>query len=371
MKITAAVARQPGQPFSVEHDIELDALRPNEARVRIVATGICQMDAAVRDGHYPTALPAVLGHEGAGVVEEVGDLVTGVKAGDHVVLGAAYCGTCTQCRCGQVTYCKNFPAEGFGGRRRDGSTSLSKDGETISSHFFGQSSYATHVNAVQESLVVVDHDVPLDILGPLACGMNTGAGAVLNELKPAPGTSLAVFGTGAVGSAAIMAAKIAGCTTIVAVDINDSRLELAGELGATHTLNSSRPEKVVDELMMISGGEGINNILDTTGIPALLTRAAQSLATRGTLATVAGTPPGTEVPFEIGASLIKGWTFKTIVEGSSVPQVFIPRLINLWKIGAFPFDKLLKHYDFEAINQAFQDAADGNVIKPVVRLSPQ
>lgn len=371
MQITAAVVREHSQPFTVETDIELDELKPNEARVRVVATGICHTDAVVRDGIYPTPIPAVLGHEGAGVVEEIGEAVTNVEVGDHVVLGAAYCGTCTQCRSGNPAYCLHVFAEDFGGRRRDGSTSLSKNGEQISSHFFGQSSFATYANVVQESLIVIDKEIPLDIAGALGCGLNTGAGSVLNELRPEPGTSLAVFGTGAVGSAAIMAAKIAGCTTIVALDIHDSRLELAKELGATHTINSRDPEVVIDELQKITNGEGINYALDTTGIPVLLNRAAKSLSKRGTLATVAATASGTEAPFEIGDSLIQGWTFKTIIQGSSVPQVFIPRLVELWKQGQFPFEKLTKHYEFDDINQGFEDSADGSVIKPIVTLPQQ
>src|SRR5690606_23252657 len=183
--------------------------------VRLVATGICHTDAVARDGVYPVPLPIVLGHEGAGVVEAVGKGVRGVAVDDHVVLSAAYCGVCKRCRLGQMAYCENLFAEDFGGRRRDGSTSLSKGGEQISSHFFGQSSFATYANVVQESVVVIDKDVPLELMGPLGCGLQTGAGAVLNELRPEPGSSLVVFGTGAVGSAAVMAAKIARCTTVV------------------------------------------------------------------------------------------------------------------------------------------------------------
>lgn len=367
MKITAAVAREHNNPLTIENDIDLDDLQSNEARVRLVATGICHTDAIVRDGIYPTPIPAVLGHEGAGIVEAIGNAVRDVQVGDHVILGAAYCGTCPQCRSGNPAYCLHVFEEDFGGHRRDGSTSLSKNGERISSHFFGQSSFATYANVVQESLIVVDKEAPLELLGPLGCGLNTGAGAVLNELNPDPGTSLAVFGTGAVGSAAIMAAKIAGCTTIVALDIHDSRLELAKELGATHVINS-RNADVVEELMRITNNEGINFALDTTGIPALLSQAAEALAKRGTLATVAASKSGTKVSFEIGDSLVKGWTFKTIVQGSSVPQVFVPRLVKLWQQGLFPFDKLIKHYELEDINQGFEDSSNGLVIKPVVRL---
>jgi aryl-alcohol dehydrogenase len=365
--ITAAVARNVREPLVIE-ELQLDEPKANEVRVRLVATGVCHTDAIVRDGVYPTPLPAVLGHEGAGVVELVGADIKerDIRVGDHVVLSAAYCGTCKRCRAGTMAYCENLFAEDFGGRRRDGSTSLSKGGETISSHFFGQSSFATYANVVRESVVVVPRDVPLELMGPLGCGLQTGAGAVLNELRPAPGTSLAVFGTGAVGSAAIMAARSVGCATIVAVDLHDSRLDLAKELGATHVVNSGR-EDAIDALRKIVGNQGLDYAVDTTAVPAVLKQAAASLGIRGTVALVGAAKSGTEVAFEIGDSLIKGWTFKTVVQGSSVPQVFIPRLIELWRQGRFPFEKLVKHYPLSEINQAFEDSRNGSVVKPMIR----
>ena len=264
-----------------------------------------------------------------------------------------------------MAYCENLFAADFGGRRADGSTALSKDGETISSHFFGQSSFATYANVVEESVVRVDKDVPLEHLGPLGCGLNTGAGTVLNELKPEIGSSLVVFGTGAVGSAAIMAARVADCSVIVAVDIHEARLELARELGATHTINS-KTEDVSARLREITQDNGVDYAIDTTGIPSLLRQAADGLGVRGTLALVAAARPGTEVSFEIGASLVKGWTFKTVVQGSSVPQVFIPRLIQLWREGRFPFEKLVQDYTLAEINQGFEDSRTGKTIKPVI-----
>ncbi|MFJ8931524.1 NAD(P)-dependent alcohol dehydrogenase [Streptomyces sp. NPDC102364] len=362
--VTAAVARTMGAPLTIE-TLDLDAPRPSEVRVRMVATGVCHTDAIVRDGVYPTPLPAVLGHEGAGVVEAIGDAVTTVQPGDHVVLSAAYCGHCRQCRAGRVAYCENLMAEDFGGRRRDGTTSLTSSEGPVSSHFFGQSSFATYANVVETSVIKVDSAAPLETLAPLGCGLQTGAGAVLNELRPEAGTSLVVFGVGAVGSAAIMAARVAGCTTVIAADLHPSRLELAKEIGATHTIDSGSAD-VVAEIARITGGEGVNFALDTTAVPAVLRQAAESLAIGGTLALVGAAKPGTEVNFEIGASLVKGWTFKTIVQGSSVPQVFIPRLVELWEQGRFPFDKLIRTYALDDINTAFADSANGSAVKPVV-----
>jgi aryl-alcohol dehydrogenase len=360
MKINAAVVRDTGKPLSIE-ELELAEPRPDEVRVRMVASGICHTDSTARNGAYPIEWPAVLGHEGAGIVEAVGSSVTSVVAGDHVVMAPASCGTCKQCRRGEMAYCEHYIAINLSGRR----TALSSDGESVASHFFGQSSFSTHANVLERCVVKVDPDVPLEMLAPLGCGLQTGAGAVLNDLRPEAATSLAVIGTGAVGSAAIMAAKIAGCTTVIAVDLHDNRLETALELGATHTVNSAETD-MLEELKRITGGSGVDYIVDTTSVPSVLRQAAQALAFRGTLVAVGNTTFGTEAPFEIGESQVKGWTFRMNVQGSSVYQVFIPRLIELWKQGRFPYDKLVKTYPFADINQGFEDSANGSTIKPIV-----
>lgn len=362
--VKAAVARDHGAPLTIE-DVELDDLREDEIRVRLVATGVCHTDAIVRDGVYPTPLPAVLGHEGAGVVEDVGRLVTSVDVGDHVVMSAAYCRHCRECRAGRMAYCENLFAQDFGGRREDESTAFSAGGEVISSHFFGQSSFATRANVSESSVVKVDPEVPLEKIAFLGCGMQTGAGAVLNELKPPAGSSIAVSGAGAVGLAAVMAAVVAGCTTIVAIDLHASRLDLARTLGATHVVDASAQD-VSEALSEITDGRGLDFILDTTAVPSVLVRAAESLAIRGTLALVGAAAPGTEAPFEIGGSLVKGWTFKTIVQGSSIPQDFIPRLVALWQQGRFPVERLVETYALDEINEAFEASESGAVVKPVV-----
>ncbi len=364
MSVTAAVARTQSEPL-VNEKVDLDDLRSNEVRVRMVGSGVCHTDTLVRDGVYPMPLPAVLGHEGSGVVEEIGSEVTMAKVGDHVLLGPAYCGKCRFCRRGQPTYCEFAFEQYFGGQRMDGSTAFSKDGERISSHFFGQSSFASYTNAVENSVVVVDNDAPLEIMGPLGCGLSTGAGAVLNEMCPEPGTSIAVFGTGAVGFGALMAAGVASCSTIIGVDIHDSRLELATELGATQTINS-RTQDLAETIAETTGGQGVDFAIDTTAVPEVMRSAADALGKRGTVVLVGAAAMGTEVPFEVGGSLLKGWTLKTVIEGSSVPHIFLPRLVKLWEQGKFPFDKLVRTYPHTEINQGFEDSASGEVIKPVV-----
>ncbi|EPR76205.1 Alcohol dehydrogenase [Leifsonia rubra CMS 76R] len=364
MKINAAVATTKGEPLEIR-ELTLDELRSDEVQVRLVATGVCHTDAIVRDQVYPTPLPAVLGHEGAGIVEAVGSSVTGVEVGDHVVLSFPSCGVCSSCVSGHPSYCLDLNALAFGGARTDGSTAFSdEDGSPVSSHFFGQSSFATVTNVNKRSIVKVSKDVPLDIMGPLGCGIQTGAGAVLNVLEPEAGSSIVIYGTGAVGMSALLAAVLANCTTIIAVDIVDSRLERAKELGATHTINS-KTEDAVERVREITGG-GANYAVDSTGNAVVFAQMTKSLATLGHGALVGAAAPGTESPFDIGSLLLSGITISTVIEGDSVPQTFIPKLISLYEAGRFPFDELVKKYEFADINTAFADSESGETLKPIV-----
>lgn len=364
MKINAAVATTKGEPLDIR-ELTLDELRSDEVQVRLVATGVCHTDAIVRDQVYPVPLPAVLGHEGAGIVEAIGDAVTSVEIGDHVVLSFASCGVCSSCVSGHPSYCADFGALAFGGARTDGSTAFSdEDGSPVSSHFFGQSSFASVTNVAERSVVKVSKDVPLDILGPLGCGIQTGAGAVLNVLNPEAGSSIVIYGTGAVGMSALLAAVLANCTTIIAVDIVDSRLERAKELGATHTINS-KAEDAVERVREITGG-GANYAVDSTGNAVVFAQMTKSLRTLGHGALVGAAAPGTESPFDIGSLLLSGITISMVIEGDSVPQTFIPKLISLYEAGRFPFDTLVKKYDFADINTAFADSESGETLKPIV-----
>ncbi|GAA1914538.1 NAD(P)-dependent alcohol dehydrogenase [Nocardioides lentus] len=364
MRITAAVVPGEGQPLEMR-ELELDDPRPGEVRVRLRASGICHTDAIVRDQWYDVPLPAVLGHEGAGVVEAVGDGVTTVAVGDHVVMSFASCGTCRLCLTGHPAYCATFYELNFGGRRTDGSTAFTGgDGEAVSSHFFGQSSFATHANVYERCLVTVPASAPLELLAPLGCGIQTGAGAVLNRLDPPAGSSVVVFGAGAVGLAAVLAAVVADATTIVAVDVVGSRLALARELGATHTVDP-REEDAVERIREITGG-GADFALDTTGVPTVFRQLSDCLGVLGQGAMVGATTPGTEGTVDIGTTLLSGQTLHMVIEGDSVPQSFIPRLIDLYEQGRFPFDRLVRTYDFDAINDGFADSESGEVLKPVV-----
>jgi aryl-alcohol dehydrogenase len=365
MLTKAAVTYGKGEPFQID-DINIDDPKDGEVLIRIKAVGICHTDLIVRDQYYPVPLPAVLGHEGAGIVEKVGNGVTSVQPGDHVVLSFSSCGECTNCLTGNPYACENFFELNFTGKMADGSCRLHKDGQEVS-NFFGQSSFSHYSVASERNVVKVPKDVPLEILGPLGCGIQTGSGAVLNKLKPEEGSSIVVFGCGSVGLSALMAAKVANCTTIIAVDLQDSRLELAKELGATHTINPKNVSNTVEEIQKITG-KGVNYSVETTSIPAVLRQAVDCLATLGKAAVIGAPPVGTEVTLDVNTLLFER-AVTGVLLGSGVPQIFIPKLIELYKHGKFPFDKLIKFYSLEEINQASEDSEKGITIKPILKLS--
>nr|WP_295714774.1 NAD(P)-dependent alcohol dehydrogenase [uncultured Halomonas sp.] len=361
MQIQAAVTLKKGDDFQWQ-GVDLADPASGEIHVRIVATGVCHTDAVARDlGIAP--FPIVLGHEGAGVVEALGAGVTGLNIGDHVVLSFAHCGGCGHCLTGHPTVCDTFNELNFGGAMDDGSHRLQRDDEALAT-FFGQSSFATYAVVSARNAVKVDPEVELALLGPLGCGIQTGAGTVLNRLKPEFGSSIVVYGCGAVGLSAVLAAKIIGCQRIIAVDINDDRLALARELGATHTVNGKQ-EETVDRVREITGG-GSEYAVETTGAPLVVRQSLQALRPLGVSAIVGVTP---EVTLDVHHDLMaEGKSMIGVIEGDSVPRVFIPQLVAYYKEGRFPFDKLVKFYSADQINQAFQDSKDGTTVKPVLKI---
>lgn len=365
ISIKSAVVNSKGEPFKIEElDLKIEP-RPNEVLVKVVATGICQTDVHIQNQHYPVPLPIVLGHEGAGIVEQIGDAVISVQVGDHVIMSYMSCGICPSCLKGRAPYCYQGFEANFGGSRLDGTNAISRNEEEIHGHFFGQSSFSTYALATERNVVKVPKDVPLEILGPLGCGFQTGAGAVLNSLKIKPESTVAIFGVGSVGLAAVMASKIVNAKTVIAVDISDERLELAKELGATHTINIKN-SNVTEEVKKISE-HGVDYVLEITGRPDMLKLGVSILAPLGTAAQIGGAPAGTEAPIDM-TSLLLGRTVMGIAQGDSIPQLFIPQLIDYYTKGLFPFDKLIKFYPFEEINQAVEDMLAGKVIKPIVRI---
>jgi aryl-alcohol dehydrogenase len=308
----------------------------------------------------------VLGHEGAGVVEKVGMGVTTIQPGDHVVLSYSSCGGCPNCLSGKPYACEQFYPLNFEGKMADGTCRLHK-GDQALSNFFGQSSFSHYSVANVRNVIKVQKDVPLEMLGPLGCGIQTGSGAVLNRLKPSPGSSLAVFGIGAVGLSALMAAAVCHCSTIIAIDIQDNRLELARELGATHTINA-KEQNVVETIMSITGNKGINYAVEASGRPENTRFAVDSLAVLGNVVQVGAPALGTEVTLDMNTLLFER-NLNGFLMGGSVPQLYVPMLIELYKQGKFPFDKLITYYTLEEINQAIEDSKKGTTIKPVIKLA--
>jgi aryl-alcohol dehydrogenase len=281
MQIKAAVVSEKSGPFTVE-SLELCEPRPDELIVRVVASGMCQTDLHGRDGYYANPYPGVYGHEGAGVVYAVGCAVRSFVPGDHVVMSYPWCGSCANCAQGLHSYCVHAFDLKMKGTRADGSTLLSKNGAPVYSAFFQQSSFSTFALTQERYAVKVRKDAPLELLGPLACSGQTGAGAIFNVMKPKPADGIAVFGVGAVGLSALMAAKIAGCAPIIAVDVHEHRLALASELAATHTIDHRAVSDVVGEIRDITG-RGVRYSLETSALPAVFREAIESLMPGGYL----------------------------------------------------------------------------------------
>jgi len=361
----AAICRGNAEPFKIE-DVELDDLRPDELRVRVVACGVCHTDMAVRDEQLPVPLPVVLGHEGAGIVEAVGSDVTVAKPGDRVVMSFNSCGECPSCAIDAPTYCYNFFPHNWSGTRADGSPVMFKDGEPMNANFFGQSSFATHAIVPQRTAVKMDKDLPLEKLGPLGCGVVTGAGGVIEALKVGFGDSIAVMGTGGVGLSAVMAAKLVGAKHIVAVDLSDERLELARELGATHTFRGDQ-ENLADAIRKVTG-RGMQFSFNTTNAPPVHTLALEVLAMNGTAGFVAAPLPDANGPWapQMFAMLAGGRQLRGILGGDANPRTFLPQLADYWRQGRLPFDRMLKFYPFKEIERAWADAKSGAAIKPVL-----
>ncbi|MDY7222570.1 NAD(P)-dependent alcohol dehydrogenase [Halalkalibacterium halodurans] len=363
MKIQAAVLHNKGEPFSIE-EVELAEPKADEILVKIVASGVCHTDAVAREQLIPIPLPAVLGHEGSGVVEAVGTHVTSVKPGDHVVLTFTTCGECENCQSGHPSFCTEFAPLNFFGKMSDQTNRIQQNGKDVST-FFGQASFGTYAIANARNVVKVDPDVDLALLGPLACGIQTGAGTVLNKLRPEFGSSVAIFGCGAVGLSAVMAAKIVGCQKIIAIDIHDSRLALAKELGATHVFNGN-DSRLVEAIQAVTNG-GTNYAVETTGISHVFHQSIKALTTLGVVAVVG---VGGDVTVNMNDDILsQGKTITGVIEGDVVPQLFIPKLIDYYKAGHFPFDRLVKLYELDEINQAFEDSKNGSAVKPIIKMN--
>ncbi len=366
MEITAAVVPALSRDFEIRR-VTLNDPRPDEVVVRIAASGMCQTDLHARDGYYPTLkYPAVFGHEGAGEVVATGSAVRKVRPGDHVVISFPWCGACPNCRQRSFSYCLEARKLKSNGTRDDGSTLMCVGDDPVYSAFFQQSSFGTLAISNERFVVKVRDDAPLDVLGPFACSIQTGAGAVLNAMRPRPGDSFVVFGVGAVGLSGLMAAKVAGCDPIVAVDVHDSRLALARELGATHVINHGGGIDVVAEIRRITG-TGARFSLETSALPAVFREAVDCLMPVGMCALVGTARSGTEVTFQMPL-VQNGRIVRGVIQGDSEPDVFIPQLIDLMMDGKLPAERMMTFYELADINRAARDSSEGRTIKPVLRM---
>lgn len=365
MRTLAAVARAPDSDFRIE-TLELGDPGSGEILVRVEGVGLCHTDLIFRDQFIPYPQPSVLGHEGAGIVEAVGPDVAGIGVGDAVILGFSSCGECGQCHDGTPSYCRDFVPLNYSGARPDGSTAFSDANGAIGSHFFGQSSFARHtIVRARNAVRIRDSTLPVAILGPLGCGLQTGAGAVLRSMDCEPGKAIAIWGGGPVGMAAVMAARIRGCAQIILVEPFEARRELGAELGATHTLDP-RQEGLREAIREIVPG-GLHYALDTSGNLGALDDALNSLASRGVLALV-GVPKTAEDAFSVNIAqqITYGLTTMGIIEGDSDPQAFLPELLEYQRLGLFPFERLITTYPLSEINRATAEQAAGKCVKAVL-----
>ncbi|MEQ9595250.1 NAD(P)-dependent alcohol dehydrogenase [Parvibaculum sp.] len=363
MKVTAAVARAPEADFSIE-ELEIDEPREDEILVRVVGVGLCHTDLVFK-ASQTIAPPAVFGHEGSGIVEKVGAAVRKVAPGDRVAITFRSCGTCPRCLKGDPAYCHTMPMLNYAGMRSDGTKALHGAGEDIASNFFGQSSFATHCLTYERNVVKVPEGFPLELAGPLGCGIQTGAGGIMRSLACEAGSSLLILGGGAVGLSAVMGAAVRGCETIIVLEPHAERRKLALELGATHVLDPAEAKDLAAAVRAILP-IGVDYAFDTTGIPDLLQATMGCLGPHGTFGIVGIAPPGTPMPGDLMSAVTFGHTVKGIIEGDSDPDTFITEMIELYRQGRLPFDRLIKTYPLSEINRAIADQHDGKCVKVVL-----
>ncbi|KAF7187027.1 Aryl-alcohol dehydrogenase [Pseudocercospora fuligena] len=361
------------QEFQLQH-ILLDNPRDDEVVVEMKYSGICHTDIVLQQGGIPILeYPAVLGHEGAGVIKAIGSKVQDetLRVGDFVLLSTNSCQKCRLCKRGYPVECIEGPRLHFSGLRSDGTSSArdSGTGATIRSHCFGQSSFQ-RLSYVHETCVV-RHPCPADDaakLAPMGCSYQTGAGTIMNILNPQPDNTLIIFGLGAVGMAALMAARALDVAQIIAVDIQDSKLSLAKELGAMHIVNpKDHSDDLVAKLRGLTDGEGCDYAVDCTGVPTIIETMLECLAMRGTAATVGVAPEKADIRIRPLQYLLGSKRYLGCQGGDSVPQEFIPKLVEMNRRGQFPIERIVKVYDYRDLPRALDDLRQGAVVKPVIQ----
>ncbi|MQY20643.1 NAD(P)-dependent alcohol dehydrogenase [Nocardia macrotermitis] len=358
--ISAAISRDPRAAFTIE-TVEIDEPRADEILVRIVAAGICHTDLVSRAAGAADR-PILLGHEGAGVVEAVGGDVAGVRPGDQVVLSYRHCGACRNCRLGRPAYCARATKLNQFGARADRTPRVRIGETTVRDGFFGQSSFAGYALTTADNTVVVPPGTDPVLAAPLGCGFQTGAGAVLNALRPEPEATLVVYGAGAVGMAGVLAAKTLPGVEVIVVELSAERRSLAMEFGAAHALDPADGDTTA-AISDLTGG-GATHALDTTGRPEVLANAVAALGIGG-VAVVVGLGAGVP-PIDLRDIVLSGKTIRGCLEGDAIPHQFIPELLALHAAGHLPLERLVRAYPYAEINTALADQRAGHVVKPVL-----
>ena len=367
IKCKAAIAWGPGQPLSIE---EVDVMPPQagEVRVRIVATGVCHTDAFTLSGEDPEGVfPCILGHEGGGIVESVGEGVTSVKVGDHVIpLYTPECGECKFCKSGKTNLCQKIRATQGKGLMPDGTTRFSKDGQPIY-HYMGTSTFSEYTVLPEISIAKVDPAAPLEEVCLLGCGVTTGIGAVMNTAKVKEGESVAIFGLGGIGLSAVIGARLAKAGRIIAIDINESKFELARKLGATDCINPNDYDKPIQEVIVEMTDGGVDFSFECIGNVKVM-RAALECCHKGwgesVIIGVAGA--GQEIstrPFQ----LVTGRVWRGSAFGGVRGRSELPSYVQRYMQGEFRLDDFITHtMPLEQINEAFDLMHEGKSIRTVI-----
>ena len=360
--------RAVGLPISIE-EVELDPPRATEVRVRVKAAGVCHSDYHFVTGDLTAPLPAVLGHEGAGVVEEVGDDVVSVAPGDHVLfLWRASCGRCALCQAGRPALCMSGLKARSNGLLDDGSSRLSRGGERIH-HVMGVSCFGEQAVTSERSVLKIPATVPLEIAALIGCAVMTGVGAVVNTAAVRPGSSVLVVGAGGVGQCVVMGARLVGASAIVVADVNATKLKAATALGATDAVDSSSEDLVKAVRARTNGG--VDYAFEAVGRPDTLSQAVRALRTGGTAIAVGLGRGDARVDIGINDLVLQEKTVKGSLYGSARPAVDVPLLISLYATGRLPLDKLLsRRYQIERINEAMEAMLGGEVTRSVVTFAP-
>ncbi|MEL3920744.1 S-(hydroxymethyl)glutathione dehydrogenase/class III alcohol dehydrogenase [Aeromonas enteropelogenes] len=367
IKCKAAIAWGPGQPLSIE-EVEVMPPQAGEVRVRIVATGVCHTDAFTLSGEDPEGVfPCILGHEGGGIVESVGEGVTSVKVGDHVIpLYTPECGECKFCKSGKTNLCQKIRATQGKGLMPDGTTRFSKDGQPIY-HYMGTSTFSEYTVLPEISIAKVDPAAPLEEVCLLGCGVTTGIGAVMNTAKVKEGESVAIFGLGGIGLSAIIGARLAKAGRIIAIDINESKFELARKLGATDCINPNKFDKPIQEVIVEMTDGGVDFSFECIGNVKVM-RAALECCHKGwgesVIIGVAGA--GQEIstrPFQ----LVTGRVWRGSAFGGVRGRSELPSYVQRYMQGEFKLDDFITHtMPLEQINEAFELMHEGKSIRTVI-----